>query len=444
MRRFVVALLMGSIALAGCQARAPREDALRGFSADRLGRVTERLQRHVEAGAIAGVVALVARDDRIVHRTVLGDRDREAELAMQADTIFRVYSMSKPITSVAALILVEEGRLRLSDPVDHWLPELSKPRVLLKPDGPLDQTRPAKGPITVRDLLTHTSGLAYDFTSQGPLSGALTERGLRGSSAKLPPDEYLKRLGALPLLFDPGTRWHYSLSTDVLGVLVARASGMSLPDFLRSRIFEPLGMVDTAFWVPPEKLDRFAANYAFDDERGELVLFDAPATSDYRNEPAFPSGGGGLVSTARDYLRFAQMMTGGGELDGVRILSPVGHRLMTTNALWPGERPESPFGARFFLAGTGFGLGVAVIEDPGMGVQYGSIGLNGWGGAAGTWYWSDPMEGISAVMMVQRMSQGPGPAISLDFQTMVYQALEVRRGPGLPSQPAPNNVSTAE
>lgn len=419
-----IALLV-LLTLTGCaHHRAVHPDPRHGFSAERLERVTERMRRHVEDGSVAGVVGLVARHGEVVYETVLGDQDREAKRPMQEDTIFRIYSMSKPVTSVAAMILVEEGRLRLTDAVDRWLPELANRSVLLAPDGPLDQTRAANGPITVRDLLTHTSGLAYTFTSQGPLSEALEARGLLGSGSKLDPDEWMKRLGELPLLRDPGTRWHYSLSTDVLGVLVARVSGMPLPEFLQARVFGPLGMVDTGFWVPPEKLDRLAVNYSRDRETGELGIEDHPRDSDYRQPPSFPSGGGGLVSTAHDYLRFARMMTEGGALEGVRILSPKGVALMTSNALWPEERTAAPFGARFFMMGAGFGLGVSVLEDPGIAAQYGSVGMNGWGGAASTWYWSDPAEGISAVMMVQLMNQGPGPSISMDFQTMVYQALE--------------------
>lgn len=404
--------------------RGPGGDPLRGFDLERLERVSEGMRRHVEAGRLSGVVALVARDGQIVHRTVIGNRDREAGLPMQEDTLFRIYSMSKPITSVATLILVEEGRLRLTDPVDRWLPELANPRVLQTPDGPLDEARPAKGPITVRDLLTHTSGLAYTFTSQGPLSRALQERGVVGSSSELDPDEWMKRLGELPLMLDPGTHWHYGLSTDVLGVLVARVSGMSFPEFLESRIFEPLGMKDTGFYVPAEKLERLAVNYAPDPENGTLIVEDHPRDSRYARPPIFPSGGGGLVSTAHDYLRFARMMTRGGALDGVRILSPKGVALMTSNALWPSERPAPPFGSRFFLTGSGFGLGVSVLEEPGIAAQFGSKGLNGWGGAASTSYWSDPAEGISAVLMVQLMNQGANPAFGRDFQTLVYQALE--------------------
>ncbi|MCR9093076.1 MAG: beta-lactamase family protein [bacterium] len=411
-------------------------DALLAFSAERLPRITSGLEGAVESGRVAGAVALVSRHGEIVSRSVVGEQDLEAGIPMREDTIFRIYSMSKPVTSVAAMILVEEGRLRLAEPVDRWLPELANPRVLLDPEGPIDRTRAATGPITVRDLLTHTSGLAYDFTSRGPISEALRARALRGSGSTLEPDEFMKRLGELPLLMDPGTQWHYGLSSDVLGVLVARVSGQSLPDFLEERIFGPLEMVDTGFFVPDEKLERFAVNYALAPEGEVLVVADHPRDSRYRKPPSMPSGGGGLVSTAGDYLRFARMMTEGGALDGVRILAPKSVALMTANALWPEERPASPpFGSRFFFAGSGFGLGVSVLEDPGQAAQYGSVGMHGWGGAAGTWYWSDPAEDLSAVMMIQVMNQGANSPLSRDFQKSVYQALETqsagcRRGRG--------------
>ena len=402
---------------------ARSHDPLRGFSSERLARVTARMQQHVDEGAVPGIVTLVRRHGAVVHQDVVGFQDREARIPMRPDTIFRIYSMTKPITSVAVMMLVEEGKLRLAEPVDRLLPELANPVVLERPDAPLEDARPASGPITVRDLLTHTSGLAYEFTSTGPLSEALRARGLLGSSSKLAPDEWLARLGELPLMFDPGTRWHYSLSTDVLGVLVERASGMAFAEFLHTRLFEPLGMVDTAFWVPEEKLPRFAVNYERDPESGALVVVDAPATTSYGAPPGFASGGGGLVSTAGDYMRFAEMMTNGGELDGVRILGRKTVELMTRNALWSGERISGAFGARFFLAGQGFGLGVSVLEEPTEGATFGSVGQNGWGGAASTWYWSDPSEGISAVFMTQVMRGSATAPASQDFQTAVYQAL---------------------
>jgi CubicO group peptidase (beta-lactamase class C family) len=306
--------------------------------------------------------------------------------------------------------------------VDRWLPELADPQVLRDPNGPLESADPAPQPITIRDLLTHTSGLAYTFTNQGPLSKALAEQGLQGSNAKLAPDEWIARLGQLPLAYTPGTRWNYSLSTDVLGVLVARVSGMPFADFLRTRIFEPLGMLDTGFFVPAEKLDRLAVNYALSPETGERVVFDVPSESAYARPPAFASGGGGLVSTADDYLRFARMLLGKGALGSERLLSRKTVELMTQNSLSDQERDVVFIGRRFF-GGQGFGLGVSVVDDLGRTASLGSVGKFGWGGAAGTWYWVDPQEELIGLMMIQLMGAVERVPIRADFETLVYQAI---------------------
>ena len=394
-----------------------------GLAPQRLERLSEGMRRYVEEGRISGVVSLVARRDQLAHQQVVGWSDVEAQKPMRRDTIFRIYSMTKPITSVAVLMLMEEGKLRLSDPVDHWLPELANLEVLRDPNGPLDQVDPSPQPITIRDLLTHTSGLAYVFTVQGPLSKALAEKGLYGSNAKLAPDEWIARLGKLPLAYAPGTHWNYSLSTDVLGVLVARVSGVPFGEFLRTRIFEPLRMPDTGFFVPGEKLDRLAVNYALSEETGERVVFDHPTKTSYAESPAFPSGGGGLVSTADDYLRFARMLLGKGELDSVRLLSRKTVELMTQNSLSDEERDVVFTGRRFF-GGQGFGLGVSVVTDLGRSASLGSVGKHGWGGAAGTWYWVDPQEELIGVMMIQLMRATQQIPIRADFETLVYQAID--------------------
>ena len=344
---------------------------------------------------------------------------------MRRDTLFRIASMTKPITSVAVLMLVEEGKLGLSDPVDRWLPELAKPRVLRDPAGSLARTTPAPRPITVRDLLTHRSGLAYAFTSTGPLSKALTDAGLLGSSSTISPDEWMKRLGKLPLAYAPGTRWHYSLSTDVLGVLVERASGMPFPEFLRTRLFEPLGMHDTGFSVPAGKLDRLATLYALDPKTGAVAATDTPPNTRLVSVPAFASGGGGLVSTADDYLRFARMLLGKGQLDGARILSPRMVERMTTNHL-SDEQRKIPFLGMDFWAGQGFGLGVSVVDDPtrAIGSELVSKGTHGWGGAHGTWYFVDPEEDLAAVLMLQLTNGGAIVPMIPAFERAIYQALE--------------------
>jgi CubicO group peptidase (beta-lactamase class C family) len=395
-----------------------------GFSAERLARLTARMQELEADPRISGVVTLVWRKGRLVHADALGYQDVESKTPMRRDTLFRIASMTKPITSVAVLMLVEDGKLNLGDPVDRWLPELAERRVLRNPGAPLDATRPAKRAITVRDLLTQRSGLGYPFTTSGPISQAMTEAGLNAENSALSPAEWMDRLGKLPLVVEPGTRWLYGLSTDVLGVLVERVSGMPFPEFLRTRLFEPLGMQDTAFQVPPEKMDRLATLYALDPQTGEVVATDRPPESQFATAPAFASGGGGLVSTADDYLRFARMLLGGGELDGVRILSPRMVERMTTDHLTEPQRRSGFVGPDFF-AGQGFGFGVAVIDKPALAVdsELVSAGTYGWGGAHGTWHFVDPAEGLIGVLMIQFTGGGQVTPIVEAFETAIYQAI---------------------
>lgn len=398
-----------------------------GFSEARLERLQESMQGYIERGQTPGVVTLVYRHGEVADLRMLGVRDLQSGAPMTRDTIFRIYSMTKPITSVAALILVEEGRLRLNEPVAKWLPELEKVKVLKRPDGPLAEVEALETPITLRHLLTHTSGLAYDFTAQGPLRAALTGQELTGASHKdMTPDEFMRRLGALPLRSQPGTRWHYSLASDVLGILVERASGMPFAGFLRTRIFEPLGMKDTAFFVPEEKRGRFSVNYYNDPKSGELKVLDHPERSTFSSPPAYASGGGGLVSTIDDYLSFSRMLLEGGTLGGVRILSRKTVELMTSSALTPEERDPGNVDARTrrAFAGQTFGLGVRVVEDIGLAAGIGSAGAHGWGGAAGTLYFIDPQEALVAIFMTQVMGLGENTPIRQDFETLVYQAID--------------------
>ena len=423
LRPALAALLFAVAALQAVAASAKDEARRAGLDPARLARVDALLQSYVDAKQIPGAVALVARRGEIAKLSVLGEKAFGSGDPMRRDTIFRIYSMTKPITSVATLILYEEGKLRLTDPVSKWIPELAQPRVLRAPGGPLEETEPSPSEITVRDLLTHCSGLVYSFTTSGPLAKAYEEAGVSGAGSPLAASEWAARLGKLPLAHAPGTRWNYSVSTDVLGLLVERVSGVPFAQFLEQRIFAPLGMRDTAFFVPPEKLGRLATNYA-PNAQGGLDVFDAPATSTYRAAPAFASGGGGLVSTADDYARFALMLAGGGRLGGTRILSRKTVALMATNHLTPSE--QDGFGLRGYrvFAGNGFGLGVMVQTEVAGYRGLGSIGKHGWGGAAGTWYWVDPEEDLVAVLMIQRMSFGGPPiAISRDFETAVYQAI---------------------
>ncbi|MFI5318819.1 MAG: serine hydrolase domain-containing protein [Myxococcota bacterium] len=412
------ALTLGSLA-----ALAKGEAARTGLDPDRLARIDAMVQGYIDAKQIPGAVTLVARRGEIAHVTVQGDKAFGSSDPMRRDTLFRVYSMSKPITSVAVLMLYEEGKLRLTDPVSKWIPELAKPRILRDPKGPIDVTDPSPAEITVRDLLTHCSGLVYSFTTGEVLGKAYEAAGVSGAGSPLTPSEWAARLGKLPLAHAPGTKWNYSVSTDVLGLLVERVSGMPFPQFLEQRLFAPLGMKDTAFYVPAGKLGRLATNY-MPNAQGGLDVFDAPATSTYRTQPALPSGGGGLVSTADDYARFALMLAGHGKLGDARILSRKTVELMATNHLNASE--QETFGLRGYrvFAGNGFGLGVMVQTEEAGTRGLGSVGKNGWGGAAGTWYWVDPEEDLVAVLMIQRMSFGGPPiAISRDFETAVYQAI---------------------
>jgi CubicO group peptidase (beta-lactamase class C family) len=396
-----------------------------GVSSERLARLTARMQEFERDERISGVVTLVSRRGQLIHGDALGYQDVEAQTPMRRGTIFRIASMTKPITSVAVLMLVEEGEIGLEESVEPWLPELASPRVLRDPGGALARSTPAPRGITVRDLLTHRSGIAYAFTSTGPLSKALTADGLLGSSSTLSPDEWMKRLGKLPLAYAPGTRWHYGLSTDVLGVLVERVARVPFAEFLRARIFEPLGMRDTGFEVPPDQLGRLATLYAIDPKTGKVTVMDRPPESSFAKAPGFASGGGGLVSTADDYVRFGRMLLGKGELDGVRILSPRMVERMTTDHLTPEQR-KVPFIGRDFWAGQGFGLGVSVVDDPtrAIGSELVSTGTHGWGGAHGTWYFVDPEEELVAVMMIQLFGGGQIVPMIPAFESAIYQAIE--------------------
>ena len=393
-----------------------------GTSRERFEILSRTLAAHVERGELVGVSSLVARHGEVVHFAAAGQRDREQAKPLTRDTIFRIYSMSKPITSVAVMMLVERGQLLLSDPISKYIPALAGMQVLRTPDSPLKDTVAAKREMTVRDLLTHTSGLASSLPGIGTpkaILQAYAAADLRGSQTSLRPDEWIAGLAKVPLVNQPGTRFLYGVSTDVLGVLVSVVSGKPFEVFLREEIFEPLGMPDTAFFVPADKRDRFAANYGPGPD-GKLALVDSPEKSHYLSPPAFPSGAGGLVSTIDDYLRFCEMLRRGGELDGVRLLSRKSIELMTLNHLTDEER-NVPMLTGWF-PGQGFGLGFSVVEDLAPGATLGSVGQYGWGGAAGTYFWVDPEEELIAILMIQLYPPGGIPIIP-EFKNGVYQAI---------------------
>jgi len=385
-----------------------------GFSSRRLARINVVMQRYVDEQKLAGMVTLVARRGQVVHFEKFGMADREAGTPMTLDTIFRIYSMTKPITSTAILMLFEEGLLRLTDPISRYIPAFGQVKVLDNTVGSGVRLVDLARPITVRDLLTHTAGLSYGF-DEGVYIDDLYRQHLWGpleANPDLTPAEIVGAVAKLPLVYQPGTQFRYSFATDVLGYLVQVVAGMPFDQFLQQRIFEPLGMVDTDFWVPSEKVDRFAAVYS-QDELGGLKVLDTPDINHYTHPTQCPSGGGGLVSTAGDYLRFAQMLANKGELEDVRLLGRKTVELMMTNHLADGVY-ESP--------GQGFGLGGSVLLDLGKGQTLGSVGTFGWGGAANTNFWVDPKEEMVGILMVQFMPSDTYP-VTPDYRILTYQAL---------------------
>lgn len=396
---------------------------LQGFDRDRLGRLDAVLHRYVDDGKLPGVQTLVSRRGELVHRDLYGHADVEAGRPVAEDTLYRIYSMTKPITSVALMMLYEEGAFLLENPVTRWLPELADLRVWVDGTADAPETRPLEGPLTVHHVLTHTSGLTYGFQYAHPVDELYRRADLGTFSVPdYDLDECLDRLGQQPLLFEPGTRWNYSMSTDVCGALVERISGQPLDEFLRARIFEPLGMADTGFSAPGSEVDRCSTLYACTP--GTRMLAMAPPASMTR-PPTFLSGGGGLVSTADDYLRFCHLLVGGGALDGVRLLSPRTLRFMASNHL-PGGRLLNEMGQTTFsevsMEGTGFGLGFSVLVDAPANTTLGSPGLFAWGGAASTAFWIDPAEELAVVFMTQLLPSTTYP-LRRHLQAGVYQAL---------------------
>jgi len=389
-----------------------------GFSKARLGRIGDLLARAVARGEAGEVVALVSRG---------GETQLETAGGADADTIFRIASMSKPVVAVAALILVEECALRLDDPVDEFLPELASRRVLTRPDGPLDQTVPAERPITLRDLLTFQLGLGFGHGLWGPpgsvpVMDALGELkgGMPQPAAVAEPDAWMRQLGALPLAYQPGTRWLYNLGSDVLGVLIARAAGQPLGDFLQERIFDPLGMTDTGFWVPADSISRLPPSYTRDDT-GALVVYDPP-DGQWSAPPAFPSGAGGLVSTAGDYFAFASMLARGGSYRGARVLSRSSVALMTSDQLPAAVKAVSGLAPGGF-DDMGWGFGVSVITRRTQ--IYDSVGSYGWTGGLGTMWANDPAENLTLILLTQHaFTSHLGPVLLGDFSTTAYQALD--------------------
>jgi CubicO group peptidase (beta-lactamase class C family) len=424
-----MALRLGALgALIGLLAAASSaaQTQVRGLSRERLERVRAALAATVERGELAGGVVLVARRGEVAYFEAVGLADQASRRPMRRDSIFRIASMTKPVTSVAALMLLEEGRFQLSDPVARYIPQLGGLKVLRDPTGPLDAVEDLAREMTIRDLLTHTSGLTASFMGEAPIHQAYEKQGITGSRTPHDPATFIARLATLPLAHQPGTRFAYGTSTDVLGHLVAVVSGQPFEAFLAERIFEPLGMGDTGFVVPAAKLERLTTRYAPAEGGGLQVTDPGGPDSLWARPRRFASGAGGLVSTAPDYLRFAQMLANGGELDGVRLLGRKTVELMTLPHLTAQER-EVTFLARVF-PGVSFGLGVSVLEDVARRGLPGSVGSFGWGGAAGTHFWVDPHEQLIGILMVQLQPQvllraTPAPFNARHFELLTYQAL---------------------
>lgn len=403
----------------------------RGFSGTGLRRLRDVLARHVESGRIPGLVALVGRGDE-VHVEAIGTMRHDGGPPMGRDTIFRMASTSKPVTMAAAVVLLDECRLRLDDPVREWLPELADPRVLKRVDGPLDDTVPARRPITVRDVLTSTFGLGMDLTALGtPIMDALLGRGLTPNTPEpMPePDEWLRRLGELPLMHQPGERWQYHVGNDLVGVLVARVTGRTFEEFLRDRVFGPLGMVDTGFHVPADQVHRLPPLYAPDPRTGEFTVWDEAEGGRWSSPPAFQGGGGGLVSTVDDYHAYFRMLLDLGAHGDGRVLSRPAVELMTTDRLTPGQNAARTALARdnvhiSFGQGQhgGWGLGMAVRTYRG---DYAPVGQFGWDGGSGTSTYADPENGVVGILLTQVGASVPAPVHALhDFWTTLYQAIE--------------------
>jgi CubicO group peptidase (beta-lactamase class C family) len=392
-----------------------------GMSADRLAQIAPYFRtKYVDTGKLPGVLTLVARRGSLVHLEVSGRRDVEGGLAVTPETVYRLYSMTKPVTSVALMQLYEQGLFQLDDPVGRFIPELGALTVW-SPDG---DPVPCSSPMTVQHLLTHTSGLTYGFLMESEVDALYRERGVGTLEHGGTLESMVTALASLPLLFEPGTRWNYGVSTDVCGRLVEVLSGQSLDAYIRTHIFEPLGMVDTAFSVPPGAGDRFAACYTPSREGG-LHRIDDPLTSSYLSAPTFLSGGGGLVGTAADYLRFCTMLLNRGELDGHRLLGRKTVEYMTRNHLPTGGDLTSmgrPVFSETSYDGIGFGLGFSIMLDPARAHVMGSPGEFAWGGAASTMFWVDPAEELIGMLLTQLVPSSTYP-IRREMRVLTYQAL---------------------
>jgi CubicO group peptidase (beta-lactamase class C family) len=397
-----------------------------GFDAQRLKRLDDYMAGVVAQGRVAGMTTLLARHGKIVEFKTYGKQSLATGQPMNKDTIFRIYSMSKPLTGVAMMILFEEGKWRLDDPVTRYVPEFKNLKVMVKADadGHITQVEDMKRPPTMREIMSHTAGFGYGLGDKHPVDKLYRSSHVLGSNGL---HEMIERTAAIPLMYQPGADWSYSSAVDIQGYIVEKLTGMTLGEFLQKRVFGPLQMKDTAFYTGPEKASRLAAVYVGNKETGKIEeakeLF-SEKMPDYSKPPAMESGGGGLVSTTLDYARFCQMMLNGGELDGARILSPASIQLMDTNVI-PHDvlvNTNGTSGTRFNEA-VGFGLDFMVVSDPRRAGTLEGKNTMSWGGAAGTWFWIDPTNDLFFVGMIQRMGGTGGDDLGTMARTLTYQAL---------------------
>ena len=396
-----------------------------GMSYDRLCRIDDHIAgNYIETGKLTGSLVAIYRKGRLAHVSTLGLMDRERDKPVQWDTIYRIFSMTKPVTSTALMMLFEKGLLQLDDPVHRYIPPFKKLQVYVSGMDGSFETRPPERSMTIKDLLSHQSGFTYDFLKENEIDAAYSARGIGGRNQK-DLKSMIDSLSEIPLLFSPGDKWNYSVSTDVCGYLVELISGQSLDTFFYENIFEPLGMVDTGFYVPPTEIHRFSANYLY-NLNGSPKLLDDPQRSNFTKPPTFLSGGGGLVSTAADYLAFCRMILGGGELNQKRILARKTIELMSSNHLTGGVDLAEVASGRWSETsyhGIGFGLGFSVVKDPSMTLVPGSSGELAWGGMASTAFWIDPFEDMAVVFMTQLVPSGTYN-IRRELRTLVYSAIE--------------------
>lgn len=399
-----------------------------GMNADRLKRIPQFFEPYIEKQKLPCCAVLIARGGDVAHLSFQGSTEMGAGKPIGEDTIYRIYSMTKPVTSVAAMMLFEEGKLRLDHEVSRYIPEFADVMVWEGGTQEAPKLRKPDRPIMVRDLFLHTSGITYSFLQQHPVDAIYRAKGLEYSAWKGGDlASFCAALATAPLVFSPGDRWNYSNSTDVLGRVVEVASGMTLDAYFQKHIFAPLGMTDTGFYVPEDKIERLMACYYRNPTNGVIIQNDpAGKLSNYAKKPNVLSGGGGLASTIGDYLKFCLMLSGGGEYNGARLLSPKTLEFMTQNHL-PGNKTIAQMGDKTFsetrMDGSGFGLGWAVTTDIIATTQPGSEGTFSWGGMASTFFWIDPVEDLVAIQMTQLMPSGSYP-IRPQLQQLVYAAIE--------------------